>query len=545
LSLRSNDTRNGGRLRIVLAAVALAAAGCGAPEGEGRLTLLTAADVDSLDPGRTYSPLGYQVLYATNRPLYSYAPGDGARPRPDLAEGPPRISRGGRRITVRIRAGVRYAPPLDREVVAADVEYAIERAFSESVASSYAASYFGAVAGAPAAPTDGVPDIAGIAAPDERTLVLRLTEPVAGAVAGALAMPITVPVPREHAAPHDARSPSDYDRHVASTGPYMVRRAPAGRIDLVRNPHWTARRDFRPAWLDRITIDAGNVDLTVAARRALEGSRLVCCDAGQPPPAVLAEALGERAGQVGRVPGGGTRWIALNTRRPPFDDLRVRTAVVARFDRTALRLVHGGARVGPVARHFIPPGVPGHAESRVPGPSRAPALPAAGKGRRLLIVSPNADPGRQVGLVVDAQLRRMGFRTRLRAMAEETLLTRFCGVPSSPYAVCAGVSWSRDFLDGQSALRPPFDGRAIAPRGSVNWSLLDDPRVNAAMSAASALPPGAGRDRAWARVNRMIVERAVAIPYLWDDSVQLASADVDGAMNPYFARWDLAFTRLR
>src|SRR5881397_2501695 len=42
----------------------------------GKLTFLAAADVDYLDPGQTYYTFGYQVLYATNRTLYSFAPGD-------------------------------------------------------------------------------------------------------------------------------------------------------------------------------------------------------------------------------------------------------------------------------------------------------------------------------------------------------------------------------------------------------------------------------------------------------------------------------------
>ena len=54
----------------------------------------------------------------------------------------------------------------------------------------------------------------------------------------------------------------------------------------------------------------------------------MCCDVS-PPAAVLREALRDRPGQVGRVPNGGTLWIALNTKRPPFDDLDVRRAVLA------------------------------------------------------------------------------------------------------------------------------------------------------------------------------------------------------------------------
>jgi len=78
------------------------------------------------------------VAYATNRPLYSFEPGDADTPVPDLAEFEPRISPDNRAITVKLRAGVRISPPVNREVTAADVKYAFERAFTQAVPSGYA-----------------------------------------------------------------------------------------------------------------------------------------------------------------------------------------------------------------------------------------------------------------------------------------------------------------------------------------------------------------------------------------------------------------------
>ena len=87
----------------LIAILALGAAGCGGNDDEGGsgsggdtggsapaegkqggdLTFLAAADVDYLDPGQSYYTFGYQVLYSTNRPLYSFAPGDDA-PQPAM-----------------------------------------------------------------------------------------------------------------------------------------------------------------------------------------------------------------------------------------------------------------------------------------------------------------------------------------------------------------------------------------------------------------------------------------------------------------------------
>ena len=43
----------------------------------------------------------------------------------------------------------------------------------------------------------------------------------------------------------------------------------------------------------------------------------------------------------------------------------------------------------------------------------------------------------------------------------------------------------------------------------------------------------------------MIVEQAVAIPYVWDDNVNVWSKDVQGVMNAYFAGPDLSFSSLK
>src|SRR5690242_9926002 len=54
----------------------------------GTLRQLGSTDVDYLDPGHTYYTAGYQVAYVTQRPLYSFKPGE-TTPTPDLAAGPP------------------------------------------------------------------------------------------------------------------------------------------------------------------------------------------------------------------------------------------------------------------------------------------------------------------------------------------------------------------------------------------------------------------------------------------------------------------------
>ena len=94
----------------------------------GILKQLGSSDVDYLDPGHTYYTVGYQVVYPTQRPLYCFKPDDATNPVPDLAEGQPEISADGKTLTVKIRTGVKFSPPVNREVTTKDVKYAFERA---------------------------------------------------------------------------------------------------------------------------------------------------------------------------------------------------------------------------------------------------------------------------------------------------------------------------------------------------------------------------------------------------------------------------------
>ena len=579
----------------LIAVFALVAAGCGGSDDEGGsssdtgggapaegkqggdLTFLAAADVDYLDPGQSYYTFGYQVLYSTNRPLYSFAPGD-EEPQPDLAEAEPEVSEDKQTITVKIKTGIKYAPPVDRDVVADDIEYAMERAFSANVPSGYATSYFGDITGTPDEPSKGVKDIEGITATDDTTLEIKLDRPVGESVAQALVMPITVPVPRDYAEKYDQKSPSEYDQYVAFTGPYMVKndpetgkvtgRDPGKRIELVRNPNWNKDTDFRPAYLDSITIEEGNDDLTVASRRTLSAtSPTMCCDSGQPPIPVLSRAISQNKEQLGRVSGGGTRWIAFNTTKKPFDNINIRKGVIAGFDRDALRKTRGGDFIGPIAQGFIPPGIPGFEESGgeeafkdldyMANPKGDPAvmqkyLDAAkeegatpeGAGE-LLTIATNADPGNQTAQVAQAQLNKMGFKLNYRKVPQDTLYTKFCGVPKSNYVICPNVGWFKDFTDPQSLLEPTFKGDAITPQGNVNWGLLDNQEINDAMTEASLIEAGPERSQAWADINKMIVEQAVAIPYVWDDNITIWSKDVEGAMNAYFSGPDFSFTTLK
>lgn len=562
---------------LALSSATLCVVACGGDDRRevqhgGTLTMQAASDVDFLDPGRTSFAAGMQVAHATQRTLYTFAPANLVRRVPDLASGRPVITSGGRVVTVRLRPGVRYSPPVRREVRSQDVKYAIERLFSTAVVSPFL-SYFSGIVGAPSAPVKGVPDIRGITTPDARTIVFRLRRPTSETLLGALTLVAGAPVPEEYARRFDAAVPSTYSTHVVATGPYMVKNDASGRtvgyrpttrVELVRNPSWSASTDRRPAYLDRVLIRTNATDRTISARQVLAGHHVVLD--GTPPPAVLRDVARDHRDQAVRLPPGGYRFVPINTTIKPFDRVDVRRAVLAAFDRVSARKALGGPAAGPIATHFLPPGIPGHAAAGGATGPRVDFLPsqsgdlavaerymrAAGfpSGRytgdeTFLVVSGNSQQERNLAEVVRAQYEKLGFRIRLRFVPDDALFTDWCTVPAKKVLSCAGILWLKDFPDADPMLRPVFDGSAISLSGNnTNFSQLDDPRVNAAIVGAQPLS-GPARARAWGAIDRMILDDAAAVPLLWDTSTLIRSKDVDGVVNGTFGSWDFSYTSLK
>jgi peptide/nickel transport system substrate-binding protein len=113
----------------------------------GTLTSLQNEDFEHLDPGQSYFALDYDIMDATQRYLYSYKPNTFSQPSPDLAEAPPEISDGNKLITIKIRKGVRFSPPVNREVTSADVVYGIDRVANPNVANPYYLGYLESIEG--------------------------------------------------------------------------------------------------------------------------------------------------------------------------------------------------------------------------------------------------------------------------------------------------------------------------------------------------------------------------------------------------------------
>ena len=582
----------------LLAALSLGVAACGGSDNEGdeagnnqqqtqgnanpsggkpggTLTMLWAGDVDYIDCGQAYAQWTYTVCYATQRPLYSYKPDDGVNMVPDLAEALPEVSPDGKTVTVKIRKGVKFSPPVDREVTSKDVKYGIERMFFSTVATGYN-FYFQDIIGAETGAKPGTTLDEGLETPDDQTLIINLSKATGGVMAsGALGMLATAPVPEEYAAKFDKETPTTYGENQVATGPYMIENDASGkaigyeplkRIHLVRNPNWDKSTDYKPAYVDEVEILSGNDDPDVASRRILTGEGMLNGD-WTPGPASLKLASDDYKDQLSIVPGATIRFIPMNMTVPPFDNADVRKAVSAGFDRNALRLARGGPLIGDIATHYLPPTLAGFDEAggmkgtgvdylSVDGkPNDALAAEymkkagyASGKydgNEKLLMVASNAGTAPAVAQIAKEQFEKLGFQVTLRLVTLNTMYTKFCAVPAADVAVCPSVAWGKDFSDGQTILDPLFNGNNISKQANNNYPELDVPAINDELEASKLLTDPKERAAAWGKADRDITAEAPAVPWLWDKWPNIRSANVNGVVNLYNTSWDLNFSSIK
>jgi peptide/nickel transport system substrate-binding protein len=541
----------------------------------GTLEVLQETDFEHLDPGIAYFSVDYAVVFATQRPLYSQKP-NSTEATPDMAEGPPEITNSGKTVTVHIKKGIHFSPPVNREVTSEDVAYAIQRGKNPDVANPYIESYFKAVEGEPAA-TGG--PIKGIETPNKYEIVFHLTEPKGQIVADALVLPLSAAVPKEYAEKFDKNKPSNYADYEVATGPYMLKNDSEGKVlgtgyipgksaTLVRNPNWNPKTDYRPAYLNEIDIKIGGTS-TVLGRETLEGTNIVQNESAVAQADVRLAAEKFKS-QLQISPGGGAHYIGVNNKVGAFKNVDLRKALWAGLDRTAMDKARGGELVTNVATHFIYPTINGFEQA---GGLKGPAGPQfefndypegnmkvaekyiklagypSGKytgHETITVVGSTGSPAEEDAEIVEQTLKNLGFPVKFTLVEASTMYAKYCNVPKEEITVCPNVGWIADFPDPQTVLNITFNGTTITQTGNVNWGQTNVPKINAAMAAAEDVIGTEARAKAWAKIDDELVEDAAAIPFDWDKQAGIEGSGVNGVGDIWdVGEWDYSYTSLK
>jgi peptide/nickel transport system substrate-binding protein len=554
-------TANGFRAACLALGLALVAAACSTPQRDasangvrgGTLQVLTSDPEPTLDTAFFFYP---PLARAYARTLYGYnlagPPEQKTVPVPDIASGPPQVSADQRTYTFRLRAGVRYAPPVDREVTAQDFITAIERLYDKTISLS-GNSYADLIAGASAFGAGKASRISGLAAPDARTLQITLVQP-APDLLSILALPMFAPVPGEYAANYAVGE--NYSGHVVGSGPYTPDvYIPGETVVLVRNPHWDPATDpLRKAWVDRIHVRVG-VGISLIQRQIEREEADLSLNSHVPQARVAAlRADPQRSRRVSVNTTGSLLFLVLGTnpKAGAIADVRVRQAVNYAIDKVAYRDAVAGrfAATGELASTIMAPGSLGYRHYDLyptPGgrgdPAKARALlAAAGYPHGLTLGFATFGSGRLAAgrKPIEDSLKRAGIRLKVTTNKEWDPHFEALRNPAKRLEhQLAQNGWILEYFgdNARQSIVAQYDSRLT---DTGNFSEYDNPAVNRLIDRALAEPDWDRRAALWAQIDQRIMRDAPLVPLLWEKaSFQWASRVHGWTYDPWTTAPDL------
>ena len=450
---------------------------------------------------------------------------------PDLAVTLPRPADGGKTYTFTLRRGIRYSTGV--LVRASDFRRGIQRLLTIG---GYPTSYYEGIVGAQTCVAHRPPcDLAaGIVTDDPAgTVTFHLTAADPDFL-DKLALLFAAPAP-----PGAPTGGIDRAPFLPGTGPYKISQyRPNVSFTLVRNPYfrqWSyaaqptgypdvirLKRIADPKKMQSEVI-AGTADLVDLVLNGL-------------PSRDLAVRYPTR---LHSGPKSGTTYVFLNTRQPPFNNLKARRAVSYAIDRGRMvRLADDGPGEVSMTCQVLPADFPGYLpycpyttgtkDGTWHGADMAKARRLVNESRTTNVPVtvwnyPEADGAYLVSL-----LRDLGYRATLHTVSAQKF---YDTIPNARRKIQIGpTSWGADFPAPSTFFLPSLTCRSFYenPAYTANYAEYCDPRVDklAAQAQAEQLTDPATARTLWARVDRAVTDQAPWVPVFNDSWTVFVSARV-------------------
>jgi ABC-type transport system substrate-binding protein len=433
----------------------------------------------------------------------------GLRLLPEVAVDYPKVTNGGKTYTFTIRKDARFST--GAPVTARSFAHTINRILDPRMNQDYApfVSVFKDIVGAQDVIDGKAATASGIVA-RESTLVIRLTKPV-----GDFPLRVAAPVfcVLHETAPIDAEG---VKAPVPAAGPYYVAQyVPGERVVLERNRFY---RGDRQGHVKRFLVDLSLDPPTILDR--VERGEL---DLGF----VLAKDFADRAAELKRKygvnrsrffvrPGLGMAVFHLNTSRPLFrKNPKLRQALNFAVDRRAMTREQGPL-AATATDQYLTPGQLGFTDERIypfePDLRRSRALAEGHRrgGKAVLYTSIDANYLAQAQ-ILQRNLKAIGIEVEIVKFPTAALFAKL-DAGGEPY----DIAWVGYIQGPDPALTLGlFDGRTIGQLPNTNLSYFNSPKYNRLIEAASRLPAGPERYRAYGELDVDIAKNAApAVPYL-------------------------------
>ncbi|MFI0444093.1 ABC transporter substrate-binding protein [Actinomadura sp. 6N118] len=512
----------------------------------GTLTVLNESGLAKFDPATLYTSGGGalpSLVYRTLTTRKRVAGEAGTTPVPDLATDLGTPSDDAKTWKYTLKDGLKFddGTPIGSK----DVKYGIQRSFSPDLPGGAPYLHDWLIGGADYKGPYNGGDLESIETPDNRTIIFKLRQPHGDFPYLATATQFA-PVPKAK------DTGTKYQNAPVSSGPYKVEKYEQGKkLILTRNTHWSrAVDDQRLACPDRIEVTSG-LEPTVINQRLVSGSgadaKAITTDANVGPEQLARlgsdPSLSKR---VSRGVFGETKYLAFDTTKKPFDDVRVRQAVAYAINRQSVINAVGGSSLASPATTFLP-------EGKAFGQQRYDYFPAGetgdpAKARELLkqagyagglaveLAFPNYDGdgyGPKVAAAVQDALKQAGITVKPKSLSEEDYRT-VTGKPATQPPLSL-QSWGADWPAGGPFLIPIFDGRQILKEGgNYNLAQLNDPAVNKEIDEINKITDAAQAAPRWGALDAEIGKQALLVPLYHPKTVALFGK---GVKNAYVDEW--------
>lgn len=584
-----------------LAAMSLVAAACSTKKTEAlKKGGIYQMETDGFEWTNSFDPTGeylgtawmfYSNLLLRGLTGYNHKPGTqgGNTIIPDLATDLGKVSADGLTYTFTVRKGVKFAPPVNREVTSKDVAYAFERLGTPSLAAQYGYYYTPQIKGLAEFTAGTAKTISGIATPDDSTITFTLNRP-SGDFLYLLAMPAAAPIPEEVA--KCWTKAGEYGRYLISNGPYMIEGSdkldisscaaqkplsgfdPTTHLTIRRNPNYDAKTDdpaARSNLIDGVDLKK-NTNTGDIFDKIEKGT--VDGEFATPPGPVLQKysASSELKGFLKANPADRTWYVILNLTEPPFDDLHVRKAVNFITDKDGMLRTAGGPVQGEIAEHIVPPDVLGgllkagefdpYASQNHTGDeakakeemklskydANKDGVCDSAKCKKVRHVTRNTPPFKDYAPGLEAALKKIGIELTTTESANAYPVIQD---PKNKVPISTVAGWGKDFADA-STFMVLFDGRSILPTGNSNYSLVGLTKAKAAEIGASypaggvpsvddridacAAKLGQEHVQCWADLDKYLMTDVVPwVPYRWANNVDIISKRVKNYLYDQFS----------
>ena len=510
----------------------------------GTINYVASSDFDSLDPARTYYAYSwdFQRIYQRTLLMFKPVPGkDGTSVTGDLAEGPGVVSDGGKTYTYTLRDGITFQD--GSAITSADIKYALERSFAQDVINGGpGATYLGPVivgGDTYKGPYKDKTGLKGVDATDPKKLVVHLTKQFAD-FDYLMALPVSTPVPVK--ADTGKNGGANYQFHVIASGPYKILTYQPGKLlSLVRNTAWKKSSDpNRLALPDKIILTEG-LDSADEDNRVLAGSADMEIEGTGVQQDAQSKIFTQPAlkEQADNPSTGFTRYITIQQKVAPFDNIHCRKAVQYAADKVSLQFSRGGPIAGgDVATQMTPPNM-GSYQKIDPYPSGSDnkgdlakardELKQCGKpnGFKTKIATSNKGKGPKTAEALQQGLKRVGIDAQIVAVDPSTYYSGVIGLPSNVKKQGLGLAvagWGPDYPAPYGFFESIVDGRAIKPAGgNSNYAELNDPSINALIDQSLSETDATKRNAIWAEVDKKVMDAAVLLPFVADKALTFRS----------------------